>query len=71
MPSKYMVSLVLDKETIAIWEGLPVGERSSRIRASLKDAELAWGQDNLIKALRGQIKQLKKQVDHARWGEEE
>ena len=64
-----MVSVVLDNETIEIWEGLPVGERSKRIRASLKDAQLAWGQDNLIKALRGQIKQLKDQLYHLKWGE--
>ena len=66
-----MVSVVLDNETIKIWEGLPVGERSKRIRASLKDAELAWGQDNLIKALRAQIQQLKNRIYHQKWGGEE
>ena len=50
-----MVSLVLDKETIEIWEGLPVGERSKRVREALRTAELVEVRDSQIKALEAQI----------------
>ena len=62
MPSQRTVALSLDKETLAIWDGMPRGERSKRVRDALKNAELVWGKDNLIKALRGKIKQAEKEI---------
>ena len=50
-----MVSVVLDNETIEIWEGLPVGERSKRVREALRTAELVEVRDSQIKALEAQI----------------
>jgi len=68
MPSKYMVSVSLDEATVAIWEGLPKGERSKRIREALKEAETQLAYERHVKALRGQIKELKHKLYHQRWG---
>ena len=62
MPSKYMVSVSLDLETMNAWEALPVGERSKRVRDALRTAEIVNQRDLLIKALRGQIRDLKKEI---------
>ena len=62
MPSKYMVSVSLDLETMNAWEALPVGERSKRVRDALRTAEIVNQRDLLIKALRGQIRDLKKGI---------
>jgi hypothetical protein len=60
MPSKFMVSVVLDNATIAMWEALPKGERSKRIREALRTATVVNDRDCLIIALRRQIKHLTK-----------
>lgn len=52
MPSKYSVALVLDSETNSIWDNLPVGERSHRVREALKNAGIVHERDLLIEALR-------------------
>jgi hypothetical protein len=62
MPSKYMVSVVLDNETIEIWEGLPVGERSKRVREALRTAEIVAERDSYIKALQSQNEVLNRLV---------
>ena len=52
MPSKFMVSVVLDNATIAMWEALPKGERSKRIREALTVASIVNDRDCLVEALR-------------------
>lgn len=56
MPSKYLVSVSLDKETSMIWESLPIGGRSERLRTALKDAGVIRHREMTIEALRRQIK---------------
>jgi hypothetical protein len=48
MPSKYMVSVSLDSVTVAIWEGLPKGERSKRVREALAVANLTVAKDEQL-----------------------
>ena len=60
MPSKYMVSVSLDNETVELWESLPVGERSKRLREALKQASIVNERDMLVEALRKQIKSKNK-----------
>jgi len=69
MPSKYTVALSLDFETNALWEGLPRGERSKRVREALIKSQIVAERDMLIEALRAQnknyvthIKKLKKEI---------
>lgn len=69
MPSKYTVALSLDFETNALWEGLPKGERSKRVREALINASIVAERDMLIEALRAQtlnyvshIKNLKREL---------
>ena len=57
-----MVSVVLDNETIEIWEGLPVGERSKRVREALRTAEIVAERDSYIKALQSQNEVLNRLV---------
>ena len=57
-----MVSVVLDNETIEIWEGLPVGERSKRVREALRTAEIVAERDSYIKALQSQNEILNRLV---------
>ena len=57
-----MVSVVLDNETIEIWEGLPVGERSKRVREALRTAEIVAERDSYIKALQSQNERLNRLV---------
>ena len=64
MPSKYTVGVVLDDETNTIWDNLPVGERSKRIRAALKNAAIVNERDMLVSALRQQIKRWTHRCDH-------
>jgi len=54
MPSKYMVSVSLDSVTVAIWEGLPIGERSKRVREALAVADLVVVKDGEIENLQNQ-----------------
>ena len=56
MPSKYLVSVSLDKETSMIWESLPIGGRSERLKTALKDAGVIRHREMPIEALRRQIK---------------
>lgn len=55
MPSKYTVAVVLDEESGAIWDSLPAGEKSKRVRKAISDAEIVERRDMLIEALRRQI----------------
>ena len=57
MPSKYMVSVSLDDVTVAIWEGLPKGERSKRVREALTVANLTVAKDADIAMLQNQTLQ--------------
>ena len=59
MPSKYMVSVSLDEVTMIMWEELPVGTRSKRIREAISTASIVNERDMLVAALR-------KQIDHAK-----
>ena len=70
MPSKYMVSVCLDLETMTAWETLPVGEKSKRVREALRTAKIVSQRAALITALRVQLKELKNEVYHLRWGGE-
>jgi hypothetical protein len=70
MPSKYMVSVSLDLETITAWEALPMGEKSKRIREALRTASIVSERDLLIKCLDKQIKRLKDEVYFLRHGGE-
>ena len=56
MPAKYTVALVLDNVTNIMWDELPVGERSKRVREALKRASIVNERDMLVEALRKQIK---------------
>ena len=66
MPSKYSVALSLDSVTFRLWETLPIGERSKRIREALvvadlvvaKDADIAMLQDQLLDRIH-QVRKLK------------
>ena len=62
MPSKYMVSVSLDLETMKAWEALPVGERSKRVREALRTASLVLDRDLSIKMRNYQILELKKEI---------
>lgn len=62
MPSKYMVSVSLDFETMQAWETLPVGERSKRIREALRTADLVLRRDLSIKKRDHEILELKKEI---------
>ena len=53
-----MVSVCLDNETIAMWEALPKGVRSKRVREALRTATIVNDRDCLILALRRQVKHL-------------
>lgn len=68
MPSKYMVSVSLDEETATMWDNLPVGERSKRIREAIREAQTQLAYERHVEALRAQIKALKNEVYHLRWG---
>jgi|TARA_R110000824_G_scaffold34206_3_gene108996 hypothetical protein len=54
-----MVSVSLDLETMRVWEGLPVGDRSGRVREALKTALVVQERDLLIESLRRRIDGLK------------
>ena len=56
MPSKFVVGLSLDSELMDVWNSLPRGERSKRVREALRTAELVEVRDSQIKALEGQIR---------------
>ena len=62
MPSKYMVSVSLDYETMQAWETLPVGERSKRLREALRTADLVLRRDLSIKKRDHEILGLKKEI---------
>ena len=68
MPSKYMVSVSLDLETITAWEALPMGEKSKRVREALRTASIVSDRDALVKVLRRQVKKLKDEVYYLRSG---
>ena len=55
MPSKYSVALSLDEPSMMLWEQLPIGERSKRVREAIKVADIVQVKDIQIKALREQI----------------
>lgn len=55
MPSKFVVGLSLDSELIEVWNSLPIGERSKRVRGALRTAALVEVRDSHIKALEEQI----------------
>ena len=57
-----MVSVSLDNETVELWESLPVGERSKRLREALKQASIVNERDMLVEALRKQIKHKDKSL---------
>jgi hypothetical protein len=61
MPSQRTVALSLDEETQAMWEALPRGERSKRIREALRTATIVNDRDCLIEALRRALEQCTKQ----------
>ena len=63
MPAKYTVALVLDHVTNIMWDELPVGERSMRVREALKRASIVNERDMLIEALRKQIKFKQRHTD--------
>jgi hypothetical protein len=71
MPSKYTVGLVLCEQTFLMWNDLPIGERSKRVREALMNADIVNERDMLIEALRNQIKALKAQNYHDRWSVKE
>jgi len=65
MPAKFTVALVLDKETNELWDSLPDGEKSPRIREALRTASIvaekdcrADAQSRLIASLRSDRKAL-------------
>lgn len=62
-PSKFTVALVLDHVTNIMWDELPVGERSSRVREALKRASIVNERDMLIEALRKQIRFKQRHLD--------
>ena len=59
-------ALVLDKETNDIWDNLPLGERSQRVREALKEAELVNHRDMLVVALRKQIERRERIISDIR-----
>lgn len=62
MPSKFMVSVSLDKVTIEMWEALPAGERSKRIREALRESVTIYGQDVVIANLRESERLLRHRI---------
>tara|TARA_R110002096_G_C14205702_1_gene689395 strand:- start:96 stop:311 length:216 start_codon:yes stop_codon:yes gene_type:complete len=71
MPSQRTVALSLDEETLDIWDSLPRGERSKRVRDALKQAENRHGVELVLEGLRAEIKSLKDEVYHLKWGGDE
>ena len=63
MPAKYTVALVLDHVTNIMWDELPAGERSKRVREALKRASIVNERDMLVEALRKQIKFKQRHLD--------
>ena len=55
MPSKFVVGLSLDSELMDVWNSLPIGERSKRVREALRTAEIVEVKDTQIKSLEKQI----------------
>jgi len=66
MPSKFTVSLVLDKETNELWDNLPIGERSWRVRQALKDANTIEIRDRTIVAVRKQVERHERTLSDIR-----
>jgi hypothetical protein len=61
MPSHRTVALSLDEETQAMWQALPIGERSKRVREALRIATIVNDRDCLVEALRRALDQCTKQ----------
>ena len=55
MGAQRTVALSLDIESHLIWEQLPKGERSRRVREALSVAQLVLGRDAIIESLENQI----------------
>lgn len=73
MACNVRVALVLDEETNAIWESLPAGEKSGRVREALRTAQIvlhkdkrAEAQSRLIDSLRSDKTQLVRSLDELR-----
>ncbi len=73
MPSNFRVALSLDKEANDIWNQLPAGDKSRRVREALKTALIVYEKDlkadaqsELINSLRTDRKQLQRALDQAR-----
>lgn len=73
MPSNFRVALSLDKEANDIWNTLPAGDKSRRVREALKTASIvhekdlkAEHQSKRINSLRIDRKQLQRALDQAR-----
>lgn len=66
MASKYTVTVSLDEVTKMMWEELPIGERSKRVRAAIKTASLVSEKDMLIGALRKRDDSNKRTIEDMR-----
>jgi hypothetical protein len=62
MPSKFTVGVVLDNATIGIWESLPIGERSKRIREALTTASVVMDRDRMITKRDLEIKEMRELI---------
>ena len=59
MPAKFTVALVLDEETNEIWDALPDGEKSKRLREALLVAEIVHQKDQRAKSQSRLLKSLR------------
>ena len=66
MPSKYMVSVCLDEVTMMMWEQLPIGERSKRIREAVRNASAIEERDVAIESMERALKHRRRTIEDMR-----
>jgi hypothetical protein len=62
MPSKYNASVSLDKHTFEIWENLPRGDRSKRVRDAMTISEIVFHKEIEVKHKESRIKHLERVI---------
>jgi len=62
MPSKYSAVVSLDKQTFDIWESLPRGDRSKRLRDALIISEIVFHKEVEVEHKESRIKHLERVI---------
>ena len=60
VPSKYNASVSLDKHTFEIWENLPRGDRSKRVRDAMTISEIVFHKEIEVEHKERRIKHLER-----------